>query len=168
MPLFNLNKPTTIVVVSVVGLFILGMALHKCHAAPIDAPYVQVSGGATVIRGQTEVLDVTFTEPAPQLGGAYWQQSLTVIGTSTYNGRLVPNNFAARGLFVDGFGHLDIGVGLSWMQNPAPFNGGPVNFALQLAYRFPYVTATYAHMSNAGSKLPNLGRDILMLGWRFH
>lgn len=168
MPLLNLNKPTTIAVGAVVALFVLAMALHRCHAAPTDAPYVQVSGGETVIRGPTQVLDLTLTEPAPQLGGAYLQQSLTVIGTSTFKGQAVPNNFAARALFVDGFGHFDIGVGLSWMQNPSPYNGGPVNFALQLAYRFPHVTATYAHMSNAGSRLPNYGRDILMLGWRFH
>lgn len=104
MPLLNLNKPTTIAVGAVVALFVLAMALHRCHAAPTDAPYVQVSGGETVIRGPTQVLDLTLTEPAPQLGGAYLQQSLTVIGTSTFKGRAIPNNFAARALFVDGFG----------------------------------------------------------------
>ena len=170
--LFNLNKPTLIAVILVVVLLTLGFLLPQCHAAesaPLDAPYVQLSGGYTVVRGPAPVLDLTFTEPAPQLRHAYWQESLTVIGTSTFNGQAVPNNFAARALFVDGFGHLDIGLGLSWMQNPAPYNGSPVNFALQLAYRFGWgATLTYAHMSNAGSKLPNLGRDLLLVGWRFH
>jgi hypothetical protein len=55
------------------------------------------------------------------------------------------------------------------MQNPPPYNGGPVNFALQLAYRFGFgATLTYAHVSDAGSRLPNLGRDIVLIGWRFH
>jgi hypothetical protein len=125
--------------------------------------------GTTFIRGPASVLDLTFTEPASQLKGAYWQESLTIIGTSTFNGQSVPNNFAARGLFVDGFGRFDVGLGLSWMQNPAPYNGSPVNFNLQLAYRLGFgATLTYTHLSNAGSRLPNLGRDILILGWRFH
>jgi hypothetical protein len=169
--LFNLNKKTTIAVLGLIAAIIIGAALAKCHAAetPLDAPYVQFSGGSTIIRGQTPVLDMTFAEPASVLRHAFWQESLTVIGQSTYQGQNVPNNFAARVLFVDGFGSFDTGLGLSWMQNPYPYNGSPVNFALQCDYRFRFgATLTYAHMSNAGSRLPNLGRDIVMLGWRFH
>lgn len=169
--LFNLSKPTLIAVLLVVALLGLGMLLPQCHAAeaPLDAPYVQLSGGETVIRGKAPVLDLTFTEPAPQLRQAYWQQSLTVIGTSTFNAKPVPNNFALRTLFIDGFGRFDVGLGVSWMQNPAPYNGSPVNFNLQLDYRILRgATITYTHMSNAGSRLPNLGRDLIMIGWRFH
>lgn len=169
MALFNLSKPTLIAVLGVVALLALGMMIPKCHAAPLDAPYVQLSGGAAVIRGPTEVLDLSFTEPAPQLRNAFWQESLTVIGTSTYNGKPVPNNFALRGGFFDGFGRFDVGLGVSWMQNPFPYNGSPVNFNLSLDYRFKLlpVTLTYTHMSNAGSRLPNLGRDLVLVGWRF-
>lgn len=167
--LFNLNKKTAIAVLGLVALLALGFGIPQCHAAPLDAPYVQLSGGEAVIRGQAPVLDLTFTEPAPQLRNAFWQESLTVIGTSTYAGHPVPNNFALRGLFVDGFGRFDVGLGVSWMQNYLPYNGSPVNFNLQLDYRFKLlpITITYTHMSNAGSRLPNLGRDIVLAGWRF-
>lgn len=171
MKLFNLNLKTTIAVLALIALLALGLIIPQCHAAesPLDAPYVQLSGGAAIIRGYTPVLDLTFTEPATVLRGAYWQESLTVIGESTYNGNPVPNNFAARALFVDGFGAFDVGLGLAWIQNPAPYNGSPVNFNLQLAYRLALgATLTYTHMSNAGSRLPNLGRDIVLIGWRFH
>lgn len=172
MALFNLSKPTLIAVLGIVALLGLGMAIPRCHSAelgPLDAPYVQLSGGSTVVRGQAPVLDLTLTEPSPQLRNAFFQGSLTVIGTSTFNGKPVPNNFALRGLFVDGFGRFDVGLGISWMQNPAPYNGSPVNFNLQLDYRFRLlpITLTYTHMSNAGSRLPNLGRDIVLAGWRF-
>lgn len=166
--LFNLNKKTTIAVLAVLALFVAGFIWNKAHAAPLDAPYVQFGGGTTVIRGPAPVVDLTFTEPAPQLRGAYWQESLTIIGTSTYHGQSAPNNFAVRGLFVDGFGRFDVGIGVSWMQNPAPYNGSPVNFNLQLAYRLGFgATLTYTHLSNAGSRLPNLGRDLVIVGWRF-
>lgn len=171
MKLFNLNPSTLIAVVLVVVLIVLGLILPQCHAAeaPLDAPYVQFSAGSAVVRGPTPVIDLTFTEPASVLRHAYWQESLTVIGQSTFRGQDVPNNFAVRGLFVDGFGKFDVGLGLSWMQNPAPYNGSPVNFNLQVAYRLAFgATLTYTHMSNAGSRLPNLGRDIVLVGWRFH
>lgn len=168
--LFNLNWKTVIGVLLVVALLVLGMLWPKAHAGVLDAPYVQMSAGGTVVRGFTEVIDMTFTQPASVLRNAYWQESLTVIGQSTFRGQDVPNNFAARALFVDGFGRFDVGLGLSWMQNPGPYNGGNVNFNLQLAYRFERlpVTLTYTHMSDAGSKEPNLGRDIVLLGYRFH
>lgn len=168
MKLFNLDWKVALGVGVVVALLLAALVVPRCHAAPLDAPYVQFSAGSAVVRGQAPVLDLTFTEPAPQLRKAYWQESLTVIGTSTFRGQNVPNNFVARGLFVDGFGDFDVGLGLSWMQNPAPYNGSAVNFNLQLAYRLPFgATLTYTHLSNAGTKLPNLGRDIVLVGWRF-
>jgi hypothetical protein len=169
MNLFNLNWKTLVLVLLLIAAFAAALFWPKAHAEVLDAPYVQMSGGYTIIRGQTPVLDLTFTEPAPQLRNAYWQESLTVIGESNFQGMAVPNNFVVRALFVDGFGRFDIGLGLSWMQNPAPYNGSPVNFNLQLAGRLPWdLTLTYTHLSNAGSRTPNLGRDIVLVGRRFH
>jgi hypothetical protein len=167
--LFQLKPRVTLIVLAVIALFSLGLLLPKCHAAALDAPYVQLSGGEAVVRGQAPVLDLTFTEPAPQLRKAYWQESLTIIGTSTFQGRPVPNNFMLRGLFVDGFGNFDVGLGVAWVDNYLPYNGQHVNFALQLAYRFALgPTLTYAHVSDAGTTANNLGRDMVLLGWRFH
>ena len=170
MKLFNLQPKVLIGVGIFLLLFFMGFAFNRCHAGPLDAPYVQLSGGAAIVRGETAAMELTFTQPAPQLQKAYWQESLTLIGTSTYNGQSVPNNFIGRVLFVDGFGRLDLGLGLSWMQNYLPYNGGNVNFNLQLAYRLRVlpVTLTYAHFSDGGTRLPNLGRDLVLVGWRFH
>lgn len=169
MKLFNLNWRVLVPVLLLVGLLLLGMIIPQCHAATLDAPYVQLSGGAAVVRGYTPVLDLTFTEPAPQLRHAFFSESFTAIGTSTFKGQAVPNNFALRGLFCDGFGRVDICLGPSWMLNYLPYNGSQFNANLQIDYRFKCgLTATYTHMSNAGARLPNLGRDIVLLGWRFH
>lgn len=167
---FSLNPKTTFAVLALVALLVLGAIIPQCHGAEAtDAPYVQISAGKTYIRGPADVLDLTFTQPASVLRNAFWQESLTVIGPSTYHGNSVPNNFAVRGLFVDGFGRFDVGLGVSWMQNYLPYNGGNINFALQLSYRFVVlpITLTVGHLSDAGSRLPNLGRDFVFLGWRF-
>ena len=168
--LFNLAPTTKIAVLIFIGLFALGLALSKCHAAePNDAPYAQLSAGSTIVRGVAPVLDFTLTEPAPQLNKAYFQESITLVGSSTFKGQAAPNNYFFRGLFVDGFGHFDIGLGVCWIDNPQPYNGQHLNMNLQLAYRFTVlpITATYSHCSDAGTQLPNYGRDILMIGARF-
>lgn len=166
--LLNLDKKVLWIVILFVALFAAGLIWNKAHAAPLDAPYVQLSGGAAIVRGTAPAADLTFTESASQLHGAYWQESLTIIGTSNFRGSPAPNNFIVRGLFNDGFGRFDVGLGVSWMQNPAPYNGSPVNFNLQLAGRlWGGLTLTYTHISNGGSREPNLGRDVVLLGWRF-
>lgn len=115
------------------------------------------------------MLDLGFTWIAPQSTHDFWKSDLTLIGNSTFRGQAVPNNFAARGLYVTGFGDFDIGLGLALMKNPAPYNGGVANFTLELAYRFQFwpITLSISHMSNAGSQSPNLGRDFITLGYRF-
>lgn len=172
--LFN-NPPKVVIALVVFVLLLLAGMIWAGHARaaetqPTFAPYVQFDVGSTVVRGTAPVLDLTFTTPSSQLRGAYWEGAMTVIGSSTWNGVNAPNNVAARGLFLDGFGHFDLGLGLSWMMNPTPYNGSNVNFNLQADYRFTFlpITLTYTHMSDAGMKMPNYGRDIVMIGYRFH
>lgn len=173
MALFRNQKPIVKAIFVFLGLFVAGLALNKCHGkdlGPVDAPYVQFDTGAAVIRGPAPVIGVTFAEPASVLPNAFWQESLTIIGTSKFRGQDYPNNAILRGLFVDGFGRFDVGLGVSWMVNPAPYNNPTgFNFNLQLDYRFKTLplTLTYSHFSIAGMREPNLGRDLVMLGWRF-
>lgn len=170
--ILNLDLKTALAVGALILLIVLGLAIPNCHAeaSPMKAPYVQFSTGSAVVRGATPVLDMTYTMPAPQLRNAYWQYSLTLIGQSTYKDQQAPNNMVIRALFVDGLGQFDFGIGPSWMMNPLPYNGSQVNFNLQIDYRFRKlpVTLTYTHLSNAGQTSHNLGRDLLLIGWRFH
>jgi hypothetical protein len=68
-----------------------------------------------------------------------------------------------------GFGPLEIGLGVAFLQNTDVYNGSHGNFALQIAYRFKRwpVTLTVRHWSNAGTVQPNLGRDFALVSWRF-
>ena len=164
----NLTTTTKMLVYTLIALFILGIAV-KCHAADGAVPYVQISGGSTYIRGPTEVLDAGWTWKSPQFDRDFWKTDLTLFGESTYHGQHYVNNFAVRGLYVTGFGHFDTGIGLAYLQNFLPYNGTHLNFTLELAYRFQFlpITVTVSHISDAGTRLPNLGRDFITLGWRF-
>jgi len=173
MAIFRNSKSAVVGIVVFLLLLLGALIIPKCHAeeSPLDAPYVQFSAGSAVVRGPATVIDLTFTEPASVLRNAFWQESITLISTSTFKGQDVPNNAIVRGLFVDGYGQFDVGLGVSWMVNPAPYNNPTgFNFNLQLDYRFKTlpVTVTYSHFSIAGMREPNLGRDLLLMGWRFH
>lgn len=160
MNLFNLPRKAAIAVGIFVVLFLIGIAA-RCHADPM----IRVSGGSTYIRGPAPVLDLGFSWYAGQSTRDFWKADLTLIGQSHWHDREAPNNFALRGLYVTGFGHFDIGLGLAWMQNPQPYNGSPVNFSLELAYRIGRFAITVSHLSNAGTRMPNYGRDFLMIGY---
>lgn len=167
MSLFN-NPPAVVkALILFVCVFVFALGGWKCAHA--ESPYVQFSAGRTLIRGDAPVLDLAFTWTSPQSTRDFWKTSLTLIGDSNWRGEHAPNNFAMRALYVTGFRYFDLGLGLAWLQNPEPFNGSPVNFTLEGAYRFQRVplTLTYTHVSNAGTRMPNYGRDMIMLGYRF-
>lgn len=136
----------------------------KCHGADL-----QFGIGSTISRGETPVLDVAVTTRRGAPLDANWQFGLTLIGSSTYGEVEQPNQAALSALLVDGFGPLEIGLGVAFLQNTDVYNGSHGNFALQIAYRFKRwpVTLTVRHWSNAGTVQPNLGRDFALVSWRF-
>lgn len=138
----------------------------KCHAGETG---LQFGMGTTIARGMTPVFDVAVVTDRAAPLDAHWQFGLTLIGTSSYSDQDQPNQAALSALLVDGFGPLEIGLGVAFLQNTDVYNGSHGNFALQIAYRFRRwpVTVTVRHWSNAGTVQPNLGRDFALLSWRF-
>lgn len=146
-------------------------AMAQMSNLPQDKAQYQLSGGITLFRGPGPVMDLSFTTPSKLVSeNAYWQGSMTVVGSSSNRGIDAPTNYIVRGLYVQGFGHIYIGAGGSWMSDPYPYNGSNLNFALQGGYQFRAIplTITYLHFSNAGLTPQNLGRDMIVAGWRFH
>jgi hypothetical protein len=158
-------------VLAFVLILVAGLAVPKCHASGVtDPPYVQLGVGSAVFRGPAAIASLDFAVPASVLRNAYWQFGFSFMNQSTYKGINAPVNSFWRALFVDGFGHFDLGLGPGYVFNPAPYNGSHLNFSLLLDYRFTRlpITISYNHFSNGGEQSPNLGRDIIEIGYRFH
>lgn len=174
LPLGNSPK-MMIVLAAFVALMIACIGFAKrAHgedftAAPTLHPYVQLSGGRTMLRGDASALNLAWTWRAPQSRADMWMTSMTLIGNSSFRGQAYRNNYAFSVQYVTGFDRFDIGIGPSWMINPAPYNGTPVNFNLMLGYRFARIPVTvwWDHFSCGGACSPNEGRDILFAGYRF-
>lgn len=137
-----------------------------CHGAETQA---QFGMGSTYARSPTPVLDLAVTTDLGAPVDARWQYGLTLVGSSTYMNHEQGNQAALSVMLVDGFGRVDVGLGVALVQNLDIYNGSHANFSLMLAYRFQRLPITVAirHWSNAGTKYPNLGRDFALVSWRF-
>jgi len=163
MALFRNPRP----VVYGISVFVLAAIAafgSRCRAEPI----FQVEAGAAIIRGQAEVLGLTVLWPEAGPKDADFSLGLELIGSSRYGAREQPNQVGLQVQMVDGFGRFDIGLGIVFLQNTDAYNGSRANFSLLAGYRFTdRLSLIVRHWSNAGTTDHNLGRDRLLLTWRF-
>lgn len=159
--LFNNPKKAVIAVTIVIGLFLLALATSS-HASGNSVTF---RAGATILRGPATVVELSVAKP---LGDGQLEGGFGLIGSSTYNDSPTQRNQAfAVARYVDGFGHFDIGAGVVKLQHADLYNSGAVNFNLLVGWHYRSFSVRYNHFSNAGTSSPNLGRDMVVLGWTF-
>jgi len=62
----------------------------------------------------------------------------------------------------------EMGIGPSWWQNTSRVHGAKFNFGLMIGCNLSKkVFLRVRHWSNGGSATPNLGQDLLTIGYRF-
>jgi hypothetical protein len=182
---FNLAPGAIFAVLTLIFLILVGLWVNRAHSATVfdEKPYVQFNVGSTVIRGVTPTFGIDLVEPTNLVKGSDIVIGMFAVGRSTWKNCPIDgagnhqceSNLAWRAIFEDTvygnkFGAVRAGIGISYMTNYLPYNGGNVNANLQLAYEFykAPLTITYTHFSCGGSCSPNAGRDLLLLGWRFN
>lgn len=158
--------------VIVITLFLLAILISFATTCRSEA--LSFEAGRAFIHGETPVmaLAVKFTGPSHADAGFVeshlldtdYEFGLVLVGENGPN----PNQIGAQAQIVDGFGKLDLGLGGVYLQNTDQWNGSHLNFSLMARYRFTdHWSLNYRHWSNAGTKAPNIGRDMLLVGWRF-
>jgi hypothetical protein len=159
------NTKTQVLVAVLVLLLVAGLATLARSAEPV----AQFSAGRAVMRGETTAMDISVTYPQAGPGDSSYSFGVTFIGGSVHYGRAQRQQFAWRGELIDGFGRFDVGLGIAYVQNDDIYNSCHANFTLSLGYRFRGlpVTVGVRHFSNGGTCSPNVGRDLLLVGWRF-
>ncbi|MGH2612380.1 MAG: hypothetical protein ACRDFB_04960, partial [Rhabdochlamydiaceae bacterium] len=104
-----------------------------------------------------------------------WDFGEVFINDSQYRGgpsnlyldQFAIKNYITRGMIVGNWHNFFIGAGPSYMTSAFPYNGEGFNFALFGGFKIDDVVIQYDHFSDAGITKRNLGRDLLMIGWRF-
>ena len=132
-----------------------------------DAAELEAGYGRTVLRGKTDVAAMTVIWPN-QIGRIDLFAGTLLVGSYSYDGKAYDNQIMLRGGFTANVGrHFGTTFGVVKLQHDDRLNSGPINFNLGLTARYKNLTASYLHVSNAGTHSPNTGRDMLILGWRF-
>lgn len=163
LPFNQGNRKTQLLV----SLIILLMLAALATAARAGESYASFGVGTSIVRGQAEMLslDLTFPQAGPK--DADFRTGIVLIGASEFRKNPEPSQAAGYVELVDGFKKCDVGVGVAYLQNTDEYNGSNANFTLSLACRYKALRATLRHFSNAGTKMPNRGRDMLYLSYVF-
>lgn len=156
-----MNRLTKIVVTLFVIAFVGALASRCAQSAETGTSF---AAGAALLRGPAPAVQLEWRWNAPQARDAHWETGVTLIAPSSYQDKAQTQNFALNATYVDGFGHFDLGLGSAYLQNADRYNGSHLNFNLLMGVHYGKWFVRYNHFSNCGTKSPNLGRDIVLVG----
>lgn len=79
-----------------------------------------------------------------------------------------PSNYGIEALGTGALGRFDIGLGFMYLDHSDEFNGSRLNFSLLARLRVTdHWLVSMRHFSNAGATKPNIGRNIISVGYSF-
>ena len=126
----------------------------------------EVVGGKTVLRAPTTVVGVSIQQLSNN--SFHTEESVIVIGSSTFKNVDVPSKYGVSGRVYKDFQHLSVGFGVIYFNHVDRLNGSTFNFWDTIRYRFTnHYSVEYVHISNAGITSPNTGRDMVLVGYKF-
>ena len=163
MAIFNNPPKVQIAIGLFIAAFLLFFAVAQCHGAVLE-----FEAGSAIVRGPTPAIGMKVIVPGviSHVGDAAC--GLAIIGQSTYHYANQPNQIAVGCQVLANLSRLTLGIGVAKLQNDDAYNSGTMNFNLTAQVRLTrQLGIAYNHFSNAGSHMPNLGRDLLVLTWRF-
>lgn len=159
--LFNNSKPLVYGIALFVALMLL---LFSVKSRGEDLYF---DAGSAVVRGYTPTigLNIVWHEAGPV--NTDYEAGFNLIGQSDYKGEHQPNQFVVHGMLVDGWKNAELGMGFAYFNNQTAYNC-QFTYSMLARYRFTQdIHIQWHHFSTSGSCKPNLGRDLLTIGYRF-
>jgi hypothetical protein len=158
MPRLFRNPRWAVVAISIFLGLILATFATRCHGLTAEA-------GMAVIRGQTPAISLYVPFGRSETGSDHhYECGMALIGES----ERAANQIAASCLIVDGLGPIELGIGPAILANEDRYNSGRINFSLVARWNVTErLSLTWRHYSNAGTHMPNVGRDVVLVGWTF-
>ena len=162
----------------IVALFLVILMLGFCHEAKAE---VTVEAGAGLLSGQFsggEVAVITERWGGPY-GSRYavgmgWINEQHVVDRARDRYEVPANLFvmAQRRVSFDlkGCEHdcISLGLGVAYFNNTSRWNGTKFNAALSVEFRpTDRWSLNLRHFSNGGSGMPNMGQDMITIGYTF-
>jgi hypothetical protein len=162
--LTNNPKTATKLIIAFGVLLLIALCVSTCHAADTE---FDLGYGRTLTRGHTDVAVGTVVWPR-RIGNIDLYAGAILIGDYEYGGHRFGNQVIARAGITPHIGPLGVSLGLAAIQHDDSINSGRINFNLALILRLGrHGQAFLGHISNAGTSMPNVGRDFAGVEWRF-
>lgn len=163
MSLFR-NKRMTNFLVTAFILVLLGFLAYE-----VRADTTTFEGGVTLLNtnnsgGESIMISERWNDT--------WAVGIGLIGEQKdkYD-RNIDNNmllYGQRLVYGPGWlSELGLGFGISYLNNTTTVTGTHLNYMLSVEYGYQDWYLIYRHMSNAGSRAPNTGQDLLSVGYKF-
>jgi len=152
-----------------VGLFVIILLVAFCHEARSQ---VSIEAGPTILSGEPAeggalILSERFNDRWEVQVGYLSEQYVDTCGRPDCQFDIRENIFLG-GQRVVGWERFKLGIGMAAFQNINRALGCRVNFNLLIEWRWSaHVVSRIRHFSSAGSCTPNMGQDMVTLGWRF-
>lgn len=151
-----------------IGIFafilVLCLAFARCgHAADVS-----VEGGSSFgTEGYGPVLGLNTHWPVAGLQGVNVIAGTDLWGATTFKGATVPNNWDWH-VGIEGCkGRFCAFIGPAFVQRVDTINGAHTNFHLGFEVKLTdRLTLDLAHLSDAGTSSPNVGRQAIMLEYK--
>jgi hypothetical protein len=134
-----------------------------------EATATEVEVGPTNLSGDMAGFAVLLTEDVGKwsfLGGYISEQEVDTCPRPDCHFEIEPNIFFGVQRIVT-LGDVELGVGPTWFQNTNRALGANINWGLSIGYRWDKVSVRFRHASCGGSCKPNMGQDILTIGYEF-
>lgn len=161
MKLFKNKKAVIYGIIVFLSLLIL---LFSIRARAEQELYIEA--GAAVLRGETPTLG--FTIACKECGpvNTDYEFGFELMGASEYY-RDNPNVIQLHAQIVDGWKKFEMGLGFYYLNQPIEYTC-EFGFHLMARYKFnDRFAVQWRHSSSAGSCVPNAGRDLFTIGYRF-
>jgi hypothetical protein len=128
---------------------------------------IYFNGGSTIVRGYTPTVGLTIAWKEQGPVKTDYELGFNLIGDSTFKGEDQSNQFVVHAMLVDGWMKAELGIGFAYFNVPSDYNC-QTTFSILARYRFTErIHIQEHHFSTGGSCMPNYGRDLLTIGWRF-
>jgi hypothetical protein len=131
-----------------------------------DANAAEFEIGPALLSGEySEGGTLIFTERVGKwsLGGGYVSEQYCHCTWPTS----LKENIFFQGQRIVEHKKFEIGLGAAYFQNTNRALGKNLTWALSLGYGGEHLSVRFRHYSNAGSGSPNLGQDMVTLGYNF-
>jgi len=159
--IFNLPKSIKWLVVLAVIAFLTFLSFSSRGSE------LYLDAGSAIVRGETPVLGLNIAWKNAGPVNTDYELGFKLIGQSDYKGKPQTNQFALHALLVDGYKNFEMGMGFAYFNVPSNYTCQE-NFSIMVRWRFTdRIHLQGQHYSSAGSCKPNVGRDLVTLGWRF-